>query len=242
MPKKKEIATTAKGNPIQSLKITNFVRKLYTEACNEANKDIHFDPDGEKLIINKNNFIKNTLSKISTTKDYSGFVRQLNNYGFTKIKVDKKALGEFTNGITEYNDVDVYYHQYFNLLDEKSLCLIQRDTNKTSEIKENMSSLVNSIQYLINCNYKLQKNLELMNEKVKNLERRSQSLYEFMGYAFKQGMSTHMASNNFLPGNEFANEAEQNFITKPNNLALVDKNKKDDKEKKKKTIFDEFYL
>ncbi|OQS54825.1 HSF [Ecytonucleospora hepatopenaei] len=227
-------------------KKASFINKLYIEACDASNKDISFDEEGEKVVINnKKEFVKKSMEKISNAKDYSGFVRQLNNYGFTKIKLYDE----------QNTDKEAYFHQNFSRDAPENLYLIHRGKQKKNETKENIISLVNSMQYLINCNFKLQNKIDYLNERVNVLERKNQSVFEILGYAFKQGINTNLQTyvdnlNNggFITENSkysSPNKKDNHLtyhITSDSKQNLQLENNKKNKKSNKKTVFEDFYF
>ena len=245
MAKRKEVTEISE----MDIKKSGFVNRLYRETCDISNKYIKFDDDGDKLIIpNKIDFIKKALNKISSTKDYSSFVRQLNNYGFTKIKLD--------NGDS---NCDIYYHQNFHRYHPDLISLITRDKSKNGDYKDNMTTFINSLQYLASCNYKQQKEINDLKDRIKTLETKYATLYEIISNAFRQGIeqyqkhNTMYFNNNSLLKNMFAYNQELDDLKDNtniyNNAKLVNQLKldaknsnQDDNIKKTKNAFDEFYF
>ncbi|KAL6122690.1 heat shock factor protein [Nucleospora cyclopteri] len=161
-------------------KITNFIKRLYKETCDPLNDHIIFDNEGEKLVIpNKENFVKYSLIKIAKTKDFSGFVRQLNNYGFYKVKNDFK-----------YPEGEIYFNHNFNRNCPENLYNITREKVKESDYKTNINNLVNTLQYLANCNHKQQNMIEELKGRVDKLEIKNQALCEIFGNAFRTGITS----------------------------------------------------
>ena len=215
---------------LEESKISTFIRRLYRETCDISNKSIYFDTEGERLIIpDRATFVKETLNKISNTKDYSSFVRQLNNYGFTKIRNQDNV------------DADIYYHHNFQMGNKESLCFITRDNRKQAGYKENLETLKNSLQYLANSNYRQQKEINQLKGRVLEIERRNQTLYEILGFAFKKGFDT--VHNKNIEDQLFISH-KRNNQSKNLHLESVfnrEKEVEEQKEEKSKNLFDEFY-
>ncbi|ORD95152.1 heat shock factor protein [Enterospora canceri] len=217
-------------------KKSNFIARLYSETCNASNKAICFDLEGDKLVIpNKIDFIKSTLCRISSTKDYSSFVRQLNNYGFTKIKTEESD-----------NNCDVYYHQNFHRDHPKLISYVNRDKTKRGDLKQNMGTLVNSLQYLAKCNYRQQKEITEQSERIRQLEIKNQTLYEILGTALRNGFNAYKNKNipEEVVGSEPLTYRQNGLIFKDDKKQLVHtrQNSESNEDEKPKSLFDEFYF
>lgn len=73
-----------------------FLRNLYTVVCSESHPSIGWNEEGNGfLILDKAEFMKTTFPKLCKSDEYGTFIRQLNNYGFTKEK--RLGVDEFVN-------------------------------------------------------------------------------------------------------------------------------------------------
>lgn len=169
-------------------KIPKFVKRLFREVSDPENEYICWDEDGEKIrIVNKDKFVKNTLPRLSKTKEYSGFIRQLNIYGFVKIKSDKN------------DDVEEYYNCFFKR-DEPNLMEHIKRVRKYHEkgSKLNYSVLENNLTYLTNCNFRLSNELAELRERVERQERTINGLLEILGKVFRTGAQNISHESNLL--------------------------------------------
>lgn len=159
-------------------KIPKFIKRLYREVSDRENNDIQWSKDGDKIVIrNKDHFVKHTLQKLSKTKEYSGFIRQLNIYGFIKIKSDK----------TEENEE--YFNCYFKKDEPGLLENIRRiKKHEKAPIGLNQSDLESNIGYLTNSNYRLSNEITQLKERVDKQERTINGLLEILGKVFRTGV------------------------------------------------------
>ncbi|ELA42473.1 uncharacterized protein VICG_00572 [Vittaforma corneae ATCC 50505] len=169
-------------------KIPKFIRRLFREVSDPENKYICWGENGEKIrIVNKDKFVKNTLPRLSKTKEYSGFVRQLNIYGFVKIKSDKN------------DEIEEYYNCFFKR-DEPSLMehikRVKKYDEKASRL--NHSALENSLTYLTNCNFRLTNELAELRERMDRQERTINGLLEILGKVFRTGAQNISYESNLL--------------------------------------------
>ncbi|KAM0681215.1 Heat shock transcription factor [Glugoides intestinalis] len=174
---------------IEFTKVPKFLRRLYRETSDPTNSYIRWSDDGEKVrIVSKDRFIKHTLPILSRTKEYSAFIRQLNIYGFIKMKSEKN------------DDVEEYYNCFFKKDEPHLMSQIRRVKKfERMESKLNYSSLENSIAYLTNSNFRLSNELSQLKEKVERQERTINGLFEILGKVFRTGaqnisFETHLSN------------------------------------------------
>lgn len=174
---------------IEFTKVPKFLRRLYRETSDPTNSYIRWSDDGEKVrIVSKDRFIKHTLPILSRTKEYSAFIRQLNIYGFIKMKSEKN------------DDVEEYYNCFFKKDEPQLMSQIRRVKKfERMEAKLNYSSLENSIAYLTNSNFRLSNELSQLKEKVERQERTINGLFEILGKVFRTGaqnisFETHLSN------------------------------------------------
>lgn len=158
-------------------KIPKFLRRLYRETDDPNNRYIAWSEDGEKLrIIDKEGFVKNILQTLSKTREYSGFVRQLNIYGFVKTKSEKNE------------EVEEYFNCFFKQNQPSLMEFIKRERkNKKEENSLNLPSLENSIAYLTNANFRLSNEVAQLKDRVEKQDRTINRLLDILGRVFRSG-------------------------------------------------------
>ena len=108
------------------LKVTKFINKLYqlleTRSSSDSFKTIHWGESGKEFVIPERKSFQKTLKETFNLTNYASFIRQLNIYGFRKIK-SKKG--------------DIFKHFYFRQGKEISLIKIQRKTRNMQRIERN---------------------------------------------------------------------------------------------------------
>lgn len=131
------------GDSIESKK---FPYKLWSLINDKSVHCIHWDDSGKVLIIQLPEFQNQLLpSKTFTTSQYSSFVRQLNIYGFRKVRESELESNAKVVG---------FQHEYFIRGNESLLKLIKRGLNKTnSRRKPVIRSKRNKIEADKNCEY-----------------------------------------------------------------------------------------
>lgn len=64
-----------------------FLKNLYEVVSSDTHKSIEWNAQGNGIVIlDKSEFMQNSLPTICKTDEYGTFIRQLNNYGFSKVK------------------------------------------------------------------------------------------------------------------------------------------------------------
>jgi len=162
---------------IEANKVPKFLRRLFREASDPENKQIHWSSDGERVVIeDKDRFVKCSLKRLSRTKDYSGFVRQLNMYGFVKMKSDRS------------NSAEEYYNGFFKQNKPKMLEQIMRmKKQEMGETRLNQSVLENSLAYLTTSNFRLSSEISELKERMERQECTINGLLEILGKVFRTG-------------------------------------------------------
>lgn len=158
-------------------KIPKFLRRLYRETSDPMNTCIVWSDDGERIrIVDKDMFIKHTLHTLSRTKEYSAFIRQLNIYGFVKMKSEKN------------DDIEEYYNCFFKK-DQPSLIGFMKRMKKAekAETRLNYPSIENSISYLTNANFRLGNEISQLRDRVDKQDRTINGLLDILGRVFRTG-------------------------------------------------------
>ncbi|OAG31835.1 hypothetical protein NEDG_00310 [Nematocida displodere] len=106
-----------------------FLRNLYDVASSPEHKAIVWNKEGNGIVIvDKVLFIEESLSKICKTDEYGTFVRQLNNYGFSKLK--NRGCDEFVNEKFLKDSVDSLLTLKRKSLSEKPVDLHHLESNQ----------------------------------------------------------------------------------------------------------------
>lgn len=206
-------------------KTPNFVRRLYREASDPTNKYICWSDDGEKIrIVDKEGFIKNTLQKLSKTKEFSGFVRQLNIYGFVKTKGDKN------------DEAEEYYNCFFKKDQPSLITFVKRESkNKRTDIKLDQHTIENSINYLNNANYKLSNEVAELKTRVEKQDRTINGLLDIFSRVFRSGVQNFNYESSPLETqpdifSKYKNEIPK--IVQKDKILSITENKENSKKKK----------
>lgn len=158
-----------------------FVKKLYSIVESPECPFVKWGEDGASfLITDKPLFVRETLSKICRTDDYSTFIRQLNNYGFTKIKSDLPHTDEFSNPKFVRGSPELLAAiRRKSAPEEKGL------ETELGAIRQDQSILQNNIIHLDGVNRKLLNELYFLKEKVELQERTINELVRAFLSVFK---------------------------------------------------------
>lgn len=156
-------------------KIPKFLRRLYREVSDISNPNIVWSNNGETLRIpNKEVFIKETLPVLSRTKEYSAFIRQLNIYGFVKVKGD---------------DTEEYCNNFFKRNQPSLMNFIKRVRRyRKVDAQLQLPSIENSVRFLTETNYRLGNEVSALKERVEKQERTINGLLDIFGRVFRSGM------------------------------------------------------
>lgn len=160
------------------VKVPKFLRRLFRETSDPANPCIVWNDEGDRArIVNKDAFIRNTLPILSKTKEYSAFIRQLNIYGFVKVKSEKN------------DDTEEYYNCFFKRDQPNLMSFMKRvsKSNKT-ETQLNMPTIENSISFLTNSNYRLSNEVAQLRERIDKQDRTINGLLDILGRVFRSGL------------------------------------------------------
>lgn len=220
-------------NGMDLAKIPNFIRRLYREASDPTNRNICWSEDGERIrITDKEDFIKNTLPRLSKSKEFSGFIRQLNIYGFVKTKGDKN------------DDTEEYYNCFFKKDQPQMIVFVKRDKNKRIDIKIDQSNIENSINYLNNTNYKLSNEISELKSRVEKQDRTINGLLDIFGRVFRSGMQNFSYETspfgNIDTFNKYTSEIP-NTLAKEKILSNPENNKKNRSEQTQFNLSDIFF-
>ncbi|KAF7683270.1 putative heat shock factor like protein [Astathelohania contejeani] len=165
-----------------SYKIPKFITKLYKAVIDKGINTITWNNDGKTIIIhNKDDFIKKTIGMVSNSKDYSSFIRQLNNYGFVKLK-----------GIKE--DEEEYYHKFFTRENPELLQFITRKRDKNSSlqdipnIKNDIAALGEGMEVLNTNTYVLNNEIAQLKKRLDEQDKTINGLIEVLSRVFRLGI------------------------------------------------------
>lgn len=158
-------------------KTPKFLRRLYRETNDSKNDCITWSEDGERLrIIDKEKFIKTTLNRLSKTKEYSGFIRQLHIYGFVKSKSEKN------------DEIEEYYNCFFKKNQPSLMGFIKREQKaKKNEKNLCLPTMETNINYLTNANFRLSNEILQLKERLDKQERTINGLLDILGRVFRTG-------------------------------------------------------
>ncbi|KAI5181374.1 heat shock transcription factor 1 [Nematocida sp. AWRm80] len=130
-----------------------FLKNLYSILSSDYHRSIEWNKEGNGLVIlNKAEFIKHTLPILCKSDEYGTFLRQLSNYGFSKIK--NQMVDEFVNN-------------KFLRDDPASLDLLRRkhSTDKSIDVEKEVQVIQNNQQVLHSNMVSISNiNRELLNE------------------------------------------------------------------------------
>ncbi|KAI5191731.1 hypothetical protein NECID01_1612 [Nematocida sp. AWRm77] len=138
-----------------------FLKNLHAVASSEQHPSIVWNKQGNGVVVlDKTVFIRDSLPQICKTDEYGTFIRQLNNYGFTKVK--SYCTDEFVN---EKFQKDV----------PETMSLLRRRTlsEKGSDVctlAENQKVLYANMSHLNEINRKLLNEVYYLKEKVSRQE------------------------------------------------------------------------
>lgn len=173
---------------IDANKVPKFLKRLFRETSDPENKQICWSNDGRRVVIvDKDRFVKTTLKRLSKTKDYSGFVRQLNIYGFVKMKNDRNSGAE------------EYYNSFFRK-DEPHLLeqIVRVKKQEVGEVRLNQSVIENSLAYLTASNFRLSNEVSELRVRVERQECTINGLLEILGKVFRTGAQSVNYENKIL--------------------------------------------
>ncbi|KAI5148298.1 hypothetical protein ENBRE01_0231 [Enteropsectra breve] len=158
-------------------KIPKFLKRLYHEVGSPDNPYICWSDDGETIkIANKELFVKHTLQSLSKTKEYSTFIRQLNIYGFIKIKNEKNE------------DMEEYSNMFFKRNSPHLLEFIKRE-RKGARNELGSLAVENNLNFLSASNYRLSAEVAQLKERVDKQEHTINTLLDILGRVFRSGAS-----------------------------------------------------
>ncbi|KAI4291348.1 hypothetical protein PAPHI01_0622 [Pancytospora philotis] len=159
-------------------KVPKFLKRLFRETNDEGNGDIVWTEDGTRIrIVNKDAFIKSTLPSLSKTKEYSAFIRQLNIYGFVKVKVERSE------------DIEEYYNCFFKRGQPNLLGFMKRVSKSSKAANQlNLPTVENTLSFLTTSNYRLSNEVATLKERVDKQEMTINGLVEILGRVFRSGI------------------------------------------------------
>jgi len=220
------------GVQMEISKVPKFLRRLYRAVDDPSVPYIGWSIQGDRInITDKNQFTQHILPTLSKTREYSAFIRQLNIYGFIKIKADK-------NGNSEE-----YYCPYFKKGEPESLRYMKRVKKPHNSDKYLYGSHIeNTIDYLTSSNYRMNSEIIQLKERVDRQERTINGLLDILGRVFRSGAQNFSYDTaQFVPNvgrndeliligdrmlNASSSKAEGDSIPSP--IALPKKDKEDE--------------
>lgn len=139
-----------------------FLKNLYEIASSDAHPAITWNKEGNGIVIlDKLRFIQESLPRICKTDEYGTFIRQLNNYGFAKVKA---------------HDIDEFINDRFRKNSPETLALLKRKTTTEKapdllNIYDNQQTLYTNVSHLNEINRKLLNEMYYLKEKVSQQEK-----------------------------------------------------------------------
>ncbi|KAF9762352.1 putative heat shock factor like protein [Nosema granulosis] len=167
-------------NDLNFNKVSKFVKKLYDIVSDDNIQDIRWTEEGNGFgIYNKDNFMKNILPLISKTREYSAFIRQLNLYGFIKVKSSTQLCEE-------------YFHSNFQKNREDLLPFVKHEKEKNLSVYENKPRIIGvdpryqeALECLSRRNYILENEVSHLKERVEKQECTINGLIEILSRMFQ---------------------------------------------------------
>ena len=227
----------------QSTGLPGFVRKLYRMVNDpELSKIIWWTSSGESFVIgNPGEFSKVVLPRYFHHNNFSSFVRQLNNYGFSKVAHLQSGLQGSEADVCEFKNANfirgnpellLNIHRKpskgigsqgffaigkpssaaeFNLDDVKTENVTSNLLGEISAVKQQQSAILNSLQELKNENQHLWNETCVAREKYQQQQETINKILQFLASVF--------SSTNTLPmGSTKKNISFLNQITSDNSL------------------------
>ncbi|KAI5160275.1 heat shock transcription factor 1 [Nematocida ausubeli] len=141
-----------------------FLRNLYSVVCSDSDPSIMWNESGDGFVIlDKAEFMSNTFPKLCKSNEYGTFVRQLNNYGFSKEK--RHGFDEFTNPKFLKGSPHL-----LDLLKRKTILPSER-MNDISIVKDNQMMLHSNMTAINEVNRKLSKEVYILKKRVDQQDR-----------------------------------------------------------------------
>lgn len=167
-------------NDLNFNKVAKFINRLYKIVSDDKYKEIGWSDDGKGFrIYDKESFMKNVLPLVSKTREYSAFIRQLNLYGFIKVKSASHLYEE-------------YFHNNFQKDREELLPYVKNDREKTINIYDAKPTLVamdsryqEALECLSRQNYILENRVNILKERVDKQECTINGLIEILSRMFQ---------------------------------------------------------
>ncbi|KAI5191430.1 heat shock transcription factor 1 [Nematocida minor] len=148
-----------------------FLRNLYTVVCSDEYPSIAWNEEGNGfMILDKAEFMRTTFPKLCKSDEYGTFIRQLNNYGFSKEK--RLGLDEFVNSkfIRGSPHLLEYLKRKTLLPAEKSSDLFDLKTSQ-AHLHSNMGAINEINRKLANEVYILKKKVDQQDRTINELVR-----------------------------------------------------------------------
>lgn len=167
-------------NDLNFNKVAKFVNRLYKIVSDDTYTEIGWSDDGKGFrIYDKEGFMKNVLPLVSKTREYSAFIRQLNLYGFIKVKSSTHLYEE-------------YFHTNFQKGREDLLPYVRNDKEKTINIYDAKPSVIGmdaryqeALECLSRQNFILENKVNILKERVDKQECTINGLIEILSRMFK---------------------------------------------------------
>lgn len=162
--------------------IQPFINNLLYIVQSEKFPEIKWSTTGNEISIDRKNFTDKILPKISKSKDYSAFIRQLYVYGFTKFKISFHK-----------STIDFYTHVYFKRDDLSKLHLIKRISNNNNN--KNQIELKKNERTDVNVLFEFNKKLIFLEEKVEKQGKVINKLIEVISSFYTNGGNKNENTN-----------------------------------------------
>ncbi|EIJ88523.1 heat shock transcription factor 1 [Nematocida parisii] len=141
-----------------------FLRNLYSVVCSETDPSIVWNEEGNGFVIlDKAEFMRNSFSKLCKSDEYGTFIRQLNNYGFSKEK--RLGVDEFTNPKFIKGSPHL-----LEVLKRKAI-LPNEKINELAIVQNNQAVLHNNMSAMNEMNRKLSREVYILKKKVDQQDR-----------------------------------------------------------------------
>lgn len=160
-----------------------FILRLYSVVASEDAPSISWSLSGSSfLITDKPAFTRETMPKLCKTDDYSTFVRQLNNYGFTKVKPNLTQFDEFSNPhfVRDRPDLLPMIRRKMGGAEDKNLL-----SNEIKALRRDQYTLQNNMVHIDTSHSELLNEMYFLKQKVEMQDRTIKELVRVILNAFK---------------------------------------------------------
>lgn len=174
-----------------------FIIRLYAVIDDPSIKSIVWSSDGASfLITDKEEFQKTVLPMISKTTEFSGFIRQLNAYGFKKKNTIDANIRE-------------YAHQDF--LKSRFDLLTKLSRKTTGIVKAETLNVQNNMKFLNESNFHLTSEILVLKNKIEEQDKKIKALMEMIQQMFNLQIDKNEVINqSSLPDRRLNYQARKN--------------------------------